>query len=375
MDLRLSEIHGKKNEPMHIKRILIEKGAEAYNQTRNILKSLDNITVEEIDEDEQPPQSSLDPDKNTLRLLSFKGELFKPCPGTKSYICCGYQILHGGANCPLDCSYCILQAYFNQPSLRVFVNLEDELHNIIERIDNQPDKIFRVGTGEFMDSLALDHIACWSDILCKTFSRRKNCILELKTKTTNIEKNISAPVRDRIIISWSLNSPYIASKEEKGAPSIQKRLEAAKRCQEEGFITGFHFDPLISHSGWKEGYKKTIDYMDKYIDPKKIIWISMGCMRYIPSLKKIIRKRHPDSEILNGEFVRGLDGKMRYFKPLRIEIYSFMREIIEDWAGMNPGLYLCMESDEIWRKGMGWSPKDSEGLSKYLDNRVRLFFG
>ena len=71
--------------------------------------------------------------------------------------------------------------------------------------------------------------------------------------------------------------------------------------------------------------------MDHYIDPKGVIWIRHGCLRYMPVLKTIIRKRHPGTEILNGEFVRGMDGKMRYFKPIRMDIYSFMREQIEKW--------------------------------------------
>ncbi len=357
---------------MRINRIILEKGAESFQQTLKIENRLKNIPV--LKANPEDLSYSKDLDKESIRLLPFKGELFKPCPGTRNYICCGYQILNGGTNCPLNCSYCILQSYFNKPSLRIFVNLENELPGILERIDANPEKIFRVGTGEFMDSLALDHITQWSDLICRPFSERKNCILELKTKTVNIERIISSSVRDRIIVSWSLNSPYITSREEKGAPSIENRLKTAKRCQEEGFITGFHFDPLIYHKNWKDEYLSTIDLMDKYLDPSKIIWISMGCMRYMPSLKKIIMERHPQTEILNQEFIRGLDGKMRYLKPLRIEFYSFMRENIQRWAGMNPGLYLCMESDEIWRKGLEWSPGDSDGLAKYLDNRVRYFF-
>jgi hypothetical protein len=34
-----------------------------------------------------------------------------------------------------------------------------------------------------------------------------------------------------------------------------------------------------------------------------------------------------------------------------------------------------MESDEIWNKGIGWSPGDSDGLSDYLDLRVKQIFG
>jgi spore photoproduct lyase len=357
-----------------INKVIIEKGADEYEQTSAILKRLNDPQVEKIGRDRYREKGEfMDMDKKTLRLIPFKGEFIKPCPGTKGYICCGYLILHVGMNCPLDCSYCILQAYFNQPSLRVFVNLEDELNHIGYIIDSHPERIFRIGTGELIDSLALDHLTSWSKILSSFFKGRKNSVLELKTKTNLIGGLLSSPYRERIIVSWSLNSPYIVSREEHGAPSIEKRIRAAKKCQEEGYVIGFHFDPLIRHTNWKEGYIRTLEMMDKYIDPKGIIWISMGCLRYIPILKSIIRRRHPRTDILDGEFIHGLDGKMRYFKPLRIEVYSFLREQIGKWAN-DAGLYLCMESDEVWREGLGWSPENTGGLSSFLDNRVQKFF-
>ena len=83
--------------------------------------------------------------------------------------------------------------------------------------------------------------------------------------------------------------------------------------------------------------------------------------------------RHPDTIILNGEFVPGLDKKMRYFKPIRIEMYSYIKDLLKSWHS-NLGLYMCMESDEIWQESFGWSPKNSEGLSTFLDNQVIMFF-
>ena len=312
--------------------------------------------------------------KDTLHLLSHRGEFLKPCPGTKEYICCGYQILNVATNCPLDCSYCILQSYFlNQPYLRIHVNLEEQLPEILAFIDRDPEKIVRVGTGEFADSLALDPLTRWTEILMAPFSERKNAVLEFKTKTNRIEGLISSPYRDRIIVSWSLNSPLISATEEKGAATLKQRLEAAKRCQGEGFVVSFHFDPLIPHKGWREGYLRTIDLMDQYLKPEGIIWISMGSLRFMPDLKPIIRKRHPETAILDGEFITGLDGKIRYFKPIRISLYDFMRRNLEKWHA-DSGLYLCMESDEIWRKSMGWSPEDSDGLKRFLDDRVRRIF-
>jgi spore photoproduct lyase len=255
----------------------------------------------------------------------------------------------------------------------MFVNLEDKLEQIDRTLGSQPERIFRIGTGEFTDSLALDPILGWTQVLLPFFSSRKNTVLELKTKTDQIEALLSSRWRERIIVSWSLNSPDIATREETGAPGIRRRLEAARRCQRGGFVIGFHFDPLIRYGEWKDGYARTIEMMDRYIDPKGIIWVSLGAMRYMASLKPIIRRRHPGTHILDGEFVPGLDGKMRYFKLLRTEMYQFMGEKLKEW-NQDLGVYLCMESHEIWEKGLGWSPGNTAGLSKYLDKRVGEFF-
>lgn len=312
--------------------------------------------------------------KHFLHLVAYKGQFLKPCPGTTEHICCGYQILNVGTGCPINCSYCILQSYFNQPGLRVFANIEDGLKEVLKRIDSEPNRIFRVGTGEFTDSLALDPIVGWAKLLIPHFSSRKNVILELKTKTDHIQGALNCHSRDRIVISWSLNSPVIVSREEHGAASLRRRLKAARSCQAEGFAIGFHFDPLIYYPGWREDYLRTLELMDKLLEPKGIIWISLGSFRFMPQLKYIIWRRHPRSIVTKGEFIPGRDGKMRYFKPIRVELYSFMREQLEQWS-QDLGLYLCMESPDIWETSMGWNPGNTESLSAYLDDRVRRIFG
>lgn len=358
-----------------IEEILVERNAEQYRLFRRIQKKTAKIPQSRNGtEGDLRTQDCRDMGKKKLHLLEYSGDLLKPCPGTTNHICCGYQILNVATNCPLDCSYCILQSYFNEPNLRVFANVEERLEEVLHVIDNNPDRIYRIGTGEFTDSLALDPLVGWTDMLVPLFSKRKNVVLELKTKTTHIDNLLALRERDHIIVSWSLNSPTIAATEEHRAAGIRKRLEAARRCQSAGFIVGFHFDPLIPHPNWQDDYLKTLDLMARFIDPARIIWISMGSFRFMPPLKAIIRERHPQSSVLDGEFVRGLDGKMRYFRPIRMELYQFMRQRLEAWHN-DLGLYLCMESEGIWRKTMGWTPGNTEGLSRYLDGRVKKFFG
>jgi hypothetical protein len=55
-------------------------------------------------------------------------------------------------------------------------------------------------------------------------------------------------------------------------------------------------------------------------------------------------------------------------------MYGFMKEKLAQW-GIAKGLYLCMESREVWDRALGWAPENSDGLSDYLDSRARQTFG
>jgi len=355
----------------NIRRILIEREAEKDSLSKKIIGKLPNIPIEDVGSNELALREDIEVmDKDTLRLIHYKGEFLKPCPGTKRYICCGYQILNVGINCPMDCSYCFLQSYVNQPSLRVFSNLEDNLNVIGEIIDNHPKRIFRIGTGEFTDSLALNYITGWTDFLLPFFSDRKNSIIELKTKTSFIQDIIKNSQRKRTVVAWSLNTSRIIANEEKKTASLKERIISARECQKAGFVVAFHFDPLIYYDGWEEEYEEVIQLLERYINPESVIWISIGSFRYMPQIKWDIKRRFPETDIFNGEFVSGLDGKMRYFKPIRIEMYAQLSERLKKWYD-DLGIYLCMESDDVWGEALGWSPKNSSTLSRYLDDRVR----
>ena len=111
----------------------MEPEAYSYPFTQRILKKLQGIQIcNKIENNSDIDYVPYDPKKDVLHLLIYKGDFLKPCPGTKEYICCKYQILNIATNCPLDCSYCILQAYFNHPYLRVFVNIEEGLKEVLK---------------------------------------------------------------------------------------------------------------------------------------------------------------------------------------------------------------------------------------------------
>ncbi len=304
----------------------------------------------------------------------LKGAILKPCPGTKNYLCCGYWVLHLGENCPFGCNYCILRSYYEHREIVVFKRDPQTLSALALTLAQNQDKTFRIGTGEFTDSLALKELEGWNRDLIHLIQGTENSLLELKTKSTNIKWLLGLKNRHNLVISWSLNSPYVWEREEKGTPSVQKRVEAARLLQSEGFVIGIHFDPIFEYKGWQRDYMVTLELLTKLLDPAKIIWISLGVIRFMPELLDFVRKASRESLLLKGEYVMGLDGKFRVFKPIRIELFSFFVEVLRSWH-RELCIYLCMESEDVWRYSLGWAPRDSRSLSDFLDQRKRLFFG
>ncbi|OAG27358.1 SPL family radical SAM protein [Thermodesulfatator autotrophicus] len=311
--------------------------------------------------------------KRTLFLTAYKGRFFRPCPGTKSYLCCGYQIFHIGQGCSLDCTYCILQAYFNEPWLTFFVNvLSDGLAQLKEGLESRP--FTRIGTGEFTDSMILEPVTHLNPWLVEFFSRENRGVLELKTKTVFIDDLKGLEHNRRTIIAWSLNAPSIVESEEKGAPGLTERLKAAQIVSDWGYPVAFHFDPIIRFSGWQEEYSWVIEELFKLVPAENIVWISLGSLRFMPELKEIAYARFSHTSIFSDEFVIGLDGKRRYFRPIRVELYKHLYREIRKHA-KDVCVYLCMESPEVWQESFGVTPFEFGGLPKMLDRAAKRVCG
>ena len=345
-------------------KVYIDKEARKEVLTKKVLGKLNGVPKESVS-DGKPDIFG----KENLYITKQKGEFLKRCPGTKNYLCCRYYFLNFSTNCTMNCSYCILQTYINNPFLILYANFDDMIREVDEKLDKNRNRFFRIGTGELTDSLCLDHLTDLSKKLVPFFARKENAILELKTKTDQVSNLLGLKHNGKTVVSWSLNSKKISKNEEYGAVRVVDRLKAARKCQDDGYRISFHFDPIIVYRGWEKDYKEVIDMIFDYVNPASIAWISFGCFRFIPQLKKIIEGNFPKSKYIYGEFFPGLDGKMRYFKPIRVDVYgrlySWMRQYSKDVF-----VYMCMESADVWKKSFGWTPKSNAELAGMLDEQV-----
>lgn len=359
------------------RQIFVDEEALRFPLTKQILGRLPDVPVESVAESKQLDDAvAFFPDpigegKKTLWITRQKGSFIKPCPCTPRYIGCNYFVINAILNCPLDCSYCVLQLYLTSPWITVYVNLEDLWKELDRFLSRWSLRSLRIGTGELGDSLALDPLLTTAQEFVAYFRRKPHVLFELKTKTVHLDGVLSGEPAENVVLSWSLNSAEVASEEEADAPPVEERLEAARATVARGFPVGFHFDPIIHYPGWEEGYLAVMDRLLHLIPVSRIRWVSLGCLRFPPALASIITKRFPQTKILTGELVPGRDGKLRYFKPIRLEMYRKIVRFLRQGGGEKIPFYFCMEDDEVWQEILGLSPGRKEEVELLLLPRFK----
>ena len=303
-----------------------------------------------------------------LLVYRHKGHFFSSCPGSDGMVCCQYFVLNLGQGCLYDCHYCYLQSFLNNPLMTLFGNLED-LFRDLDQSTRGKNFHFRIGTGEYTDSLALEPLTGQASLLVNYFAHHPNATLELKTKSSHVEGLLELEHRGHTVVSWSLNPACVIEAVEEGTASLTERLEAAQKVEAAGYKVGFHLDPLIYFENWESEYHALIDLIFSYLRPNSVAWISAGSFRYTPALKELIQARFPEDELSrSGEMVQGSDGKYRYFKTVRQEMFASIRKKINS---VDPRLflYLCMESKRMWQNVFDFVPDSGKKLDALFEER------
>lgn len=306
-----------------------------------------------------------DRSKKNIFIKKFEGQFFKQCPGSKpGLVCCNYFVLNLGLQCNMNCSYCYLQSYINTPVMTVYSNIEESLNQLDQIASQHPEKPYRVGTGETIDSLSLDPLTLYSHQLIDFFKRYPKWTLELKTKSNFVDHFIDLPHAGNVQVAWSINPSHIIEQEEHSTASFEERITAAKKCLSKGFKVAFHIDPIIWHPNWKENYLGLVSRITEEFRPEDIPHISLGTLRFQPEQRHIMKERFGmQSLVTSAEMFRSKDGKMRYDYSLRKEMFQTLLEAFKQhsprWR-----VALCMETPEAWVPTIQGSPRKNQNLEE-----------
>ncbi len=272
------------------------------------------------------------------------------CPvASPKTLCCNLQTLDAVDNCGYGCSYCSIQSFFDGKQISFDRGFADKLKNL--QLD--PEKTYHIGTGQSSDSLMWGNSHGVLDAVIEFAADHPNVILELKTKSANVSHLLKSKPSRNILCTWSLNTPTIIEHEEHGTASLDKRLQAARKMADAGYVVGFHFHPMVHYQGWEEDYQAIVEKLAEMFSPDEVALVSIGTLTYIKSVMSEIRKRAIPSQILKMPMVDAA-GKKSYPDEIKLAMFKHLYQSFPDSWKDDVFFYLCMENAELWEPVFGF---------------------
>ena len=230
-------------------------------------------------------------------------------------------------NCIYDCRYCFLQGMYRSAHYVVFINFEDFLSEIDNRIHYHEQDTVHFFSGYDCDSLALEPVTGFTEFLLPQFRKYKNALLELRTKSTQIRSLLDQEPMNNVVVAYSFTPAEIAESLEYKTPTVQKRIDAMIKLQNAGWKLGLRFDPLIFEENYQVKYKRLFDHVFKHIKLENLHSVSLGSFRLPKSFFHTVKKLYPD-EILFASPLEEKNGMVSYQEVFRDEMLSFCHDIL-----------------------------------------------
>lgn len=274
--------------------------------------------------------------------------------------CCNLYTLDTAQGCGFSCAYCAIPTFYaggktvNLPS-----NLEEVLNDLI--IDSE--KLYHIGTGQAGDSL-LYTFDKEARLLCNFANKHKaNVVLELKSKSSNIEPFLKLELPKNMVFTWSLNPNEVANSLEGGAVSLQHRLDSAKKMVEHGAKIGFHIHPVVPFLGYEKAYENLVTQVENQFKTDDIVMISLGTLTFSKRTIKYIRETAIETNLLKLPFVESA-SKFSFDLPTKEKMFSHVFNCFSKEFREQIYFYLCMEDESLWQKTLGKSYNNNDDFEK-----------
>ena len=237
-------------------------------------------------------------------------------------------------NCIYDCRYCFLQGMFDSANYVLFVNYKDFLNEIKKKVIELKGSSIHFFSGYDCDSLALEPITNFMKYLINRIDQNSDILLELRTKSTQINFLTSQKVIKNILIAFTLSPNEVVENYEYKTANLEKRIRAIKLLQDIGWKVGLRFDPIIYSENYKKVYKKFFDLVFNSIDQDKVHSVTIGTLRMPSNFFKRLIKNYPNEHNLFSKTKQ--QGKLTTYNiDLNKKILSFCKEKIISYISEN----------------------------------------
>jgi spore photoproduct lyase len=263
--------------------------------------------------------------------------------------------------CFYQCDWCYLKLTYRAAYPFIAVRAQyDEIKRQLEKRLAKTQAPIMFNSGELADSLSMEHLTRAGREFIPWFGKTGNGYLFMLTKSDNVNLILNLHHNGHTIITWSINNQQVSQKFEIGAPSFERRLEAAYKVQQAGYPVRIRLDPIVPFDGWQKAYSQTIRQVFDRVAPERV---TLGTLRFEkgfynmrnsifstgPELPSLLEGMHPmfPPKAFTG-FQRAKSGKYSFSDDKRAEIFSFIINQIRKYSDCK--IALCKESADIWNK-------------------------
>ena len=204
-----------------------------------------------------------------------------------------------------------------------------------------------LNTGEIADSLMSEGSnKPFSKFIIPMFEEQNRHKVLFVTKSDNIKHLLEINPHNQAIISFSLNADEVAKKWERGAPSVDRRVEAGRKLSQAGYEVRIRIDPIVPVLDWKTHYTNLVDQIFANFVPERI---TLGSLRGLQStINGSTDKSWLEYLKENSNWGKKVDFKTRY------ETYATIINRLQKSYNYSD-VALCKETIAMWgRLGMDY---------------------
>lgn len=266
-----------------------------------------------------------------------------PAPTTAtSVVCPHFMELKWAYGCPYDCAWCYLKGTLRfQPkgTTPVFKDRSKvALHTTRFLEEAQTPEI--LNTGEIADSLMGEGLQePFSRFIVPLFEAQSTHKVLFLTKSDKIGHLLSIEPHNQVIMSFSLNADAVARRWEKGAPSVDRRIEAGRKLKAAGYEVRVRIDPIVPVANWEQHYGDLVRQLFASYVPERI---TLGSLR---GLQTTVNGSSDKS------WVAYLEEKSNWGKKVRFDTrYAAFRrtiDVLRSEYGYH-SVALCKETVGMW---------------------------
>ncbi len=294
--------------------------------------------------------TTLDGSKKRLVQQVGDGSIIKrfdktPLPKNPTDVVCPHFLeLKWAYGCPFNCAWCYLKGTLRRLPTKTRPRIKDykKIEKHVEIFFDNSKQTEILNSGEIADSLMWENNgSSFSKFIIPLFeSTSKHKVLFL-TKSNFINNLLSIEHNGAPIISFTLNAFDVSKKWEKGAPETKKRVEAAKKLVDAGYVVRLRIDPMVPIENWETHYKSLVDFIFSKLTPERI---TIGSLRGLQSTIGQCKDRSWTvylSETSN--WGKKIDFNLRY------KMYLTMIRYLKEESGYR-NVAFCKETIEMWKK-------------------------